>query len=187
MLFNASKIQFLHLSTRHNPPNRYSLFFSDTQLSPSPTLNILGLSFTSNLNWKLHISSLAKTASMKLGVLSRLRQFYLTSPTANSIQGTHPPMYGVSFTCLGRLHSYSSFEQGGIKSFSSYQLLSSDCLQPPSHRRNVASLAIFYNYFHANYSSDLANCVPPLLPRPRCTRLASSSHPYSVHLCNARV
>ena len=43
--------------------------------SPSPTLNILGLSFTCNLNWKLHIS-LAKTASMKLGVLSRLCQFY---------------------------------------------------------------------------------------------------------------
>ena len=62
-----------------------------------------------------------------------------------------------------------------------------DCLQPLSHRRNVASLALFYRYFHANCSSDLANCVPPLLPRPYCTRLASSSQPYSVHLSNARV
>ena len=62
-----------------------------------------------------------------------------------------------------------------------------DCLQPLSHRRNIASLALFYRYFHANCSSDLANCVPPLLPRPRCTRLASSSPPYSVHLSNARV
>ena len=48
----------------------------------------------------------------------------LASPTANSIQGPHLSMYGVCFTCLGRLHSYSSIEQGGIKSFSSYQLLS---------------------------------------------------------------
>ena len=62
-----------------------------------------------------------------------------------------------------------------------------DCLQALSHRRNVASFALFHRYFHANCSSDLANCVPPLLPRPRCTRLASSSHPYSVHLSNARV
>ena len=62
-----------------------------------------------------------------------------------------------------------------------------DCLQPLSLRRNVASLAIFYRYFHANCSSDLANCMPPLLPRPRCTRLSSFSHPYSVHLSNARV
>ena len=63
-----------------------------------------------------------------------------------------------------------------------------DCLQPLSHHRNVASLALFYRYFHANCSSDLANCMPALLPRPRCTRLASFSHPpYSVHLSNARV
>ena len=60
-------------------------------------------------------------------------------------------------------------------------------LQPHFHRRNVASLALFYRYFHANRSSDLANCVPLLLPRPRCTRLASSFHSYSVHLPNARV
>ncbi len=57
--FNASKTQFLHLSTRHNIPNSYPLFFDNTQLSPSSTLNILGLSFTQNLNWKLHISSLS--------------------------------------------------------------------------------------------------------------------------------
>ena len=62
-----------------------------------------------------------------------------------------------------------------------------DCLQPLSHRRSVDSLALFYRYFHANCSSDLSNCVPPLLPRPRCTRFASSSHPYSVYLSNARV
>ena len=29
--------------------------------------------------------------------------------------------------------------------------------------------------------------LPPLLPRPRCTRLSTSSHPYSVHLPNAKV
>ncbi len=44
--FNASKTQFLHLSTRHNLPNSYPQFFDNTQLSPSSTLNILGLSFT---------------------------------------------------------------------------------------------------------------------------------------------
>ncbi|MPC79679.1 hypothetical protein E2C01_074220 [Portunus trituberculatus] len=71
-MFSASKTQFLHLSTRHRLPDNYPLFFNDTQLFPSSTLNILGLSFTYNLNWKLHISSLAKTASMKLDVLRRL-------------------------------------------------------------------------------------------------------------------
>ncbi|MPC37321.1 hypothetical protein E2C01_030795 [Portunus trituberculatus] len=85
VVFNTSKTQFLHLSTRHNLPDNYLFFFSDTQLSPSSTLNILGLSFAHNLNWKLHISSLAKTAFMKLGILKRLRQFFLFLPTPNSV------------------------------------------------------------------------------------------------------
>ena len=74
----CSMPQKLNSSTQpqHNLPNNYPLFFNDTHLSPSSTLNILSLSFTYNLNWKHHISSLAKTVSMKLCVLSHLRQFY---------------------------------------------------------------------------------------------------------------
>ncbi|MPC40469.1 RNA-directed DNA polymerase from mobile element jockey [Portunus trituberculatus] len=42
VVFKASKTQFLHLSTRHNLPDNYPLFFNHTQLSPSSTLDILG-------------------------------------------------------------------------------------------------------------------------------------------------
>ena len=62
-----------------------------------------------------------------------------------------------------------------------------DCLDSLSHSRNVASLSIFYRYFHADCYSDLANCMHTPLPRPRCTRLSTSSNPYYVHLPNARV
>ncbi|MPC29301.1 Transmembrane protease serine 11B-like protein [Portunus trituberculatus] len=41
VVFNASKTQLLHLSTGHNLPDNYPLFFSDTQLFPSSTPNIL--------------------------------------------------------------------------------------------------------------------------------------------------
>ena len=62
-----------------------------------------------------------------------------------------------------------------------------DCLQSLKHRRSVASLSIFYRYFHGYCSSELANCMPPPLLRPRCTRLSTFSHPYSIHLISARV
>ena len=65
--------------------------------------------------------------------------------------------------------------------------LLTDCLQSLSHRRNVASLTIYYRYFHANCSSNLANCMPSLHLWPRCTMLSSFSHSYAVHLSNARV
>ena len=98
-------------------------------------------------------------------------------------------MYGVCFSFWGRLHSYITLlnrrESKAFRLINSSPL--TDCLQPLFHRGNVASLDIFYRCFRANCSSDLANCMPPLLPRSCCTKLASSSHPYSVYLSNARV
>ncbi len=94
--FNASETQFLHLSTRQNPPHNYPLFFNNTQLSPSPTLNCLGLSFTQKLNWKFHISSLPKSASSRLGVMYR-PAIFLPPPNAYNIQGLCLPLY-VAYT-----------------------------------------------------------------------------------------
>ncbi len=54
------------------------------------------------------------------------------------------------------------------------------CLLPLNSRRSVASLSIFYRYFHANCSFELANCMPPLLPRSSCTRFSSHAHSYTV-------
>ena len=62
-----------------------------------------------------------------------------------------------------------------------------DCLDSLSYWRNVTSLSLSYRYFHADCSSELVNCMSPSLPRPRCTRFSTSSHPYSVHLSNVRV
>ena len=62
-----------------------------------------------------------------------------------------------------------------------------DCLDYLSHRRNVAFLSNIYRYFHGDCSSELANCMPAPLQWLRCTRLSTSSHPYSVHFPNSRV
>ncbi len=74
--FNASKTHFLHLLTRQSLPDTYLLFFDNTQLSPSSIINILGLSFSHNLNWKSHIFSITKSVSSRLGVLYHLQHFF---------------------------------------------------------------------------------------------------------------
>ena len=188
VLFNASKTQFLHLSTRHNLPDSYPLFFDDTHLSLSSTLDILGLSFTKNLNWKLHISSLAKTASKKLGVLWRLRQHFSPPQLLTLYRGLiRPCMEYASHIWGGSTHTalLNKVESKAFRLINSPPL--TDCLPSLKHRRNVASLAIFYRLYNSRSSQELAACLPPPLPRPRCTRLSSHSHPYSVHLTNARV
>ena len=186
--FNASKTQFLHLSTRHNLPTNYPLFFNDTQLHPSSTLDILGLSFTKSLNWKLHISSLTKSASKKLGVLFRLRQFFAPHQLLALYKGLIRPCVEYASHVWGASTHTQLLSRVESKAF---RLIASppltDCLESLSLRRNVASLAIFYRYYHANCSSELANCMPPPLMRPRCTRLSTHSHPFSVHPPFARV
>ena len=76
VVFNASKTQFLHLTTRHNLPDNYNIFLVNTQLNPSAVLNILGVSFSRDLTWKDHVVSLTKQASKRLGVLRRLQRFF---------------------------------------------------------------------------------------------------------------
>merc|ERR1712035_254448 len=149
--------------------------------SPSSTLNILGLSFTKTLNWKFHISSLAKSASSKLGVLYRLKKFFSPSQLLTVYKGlVRPCMECASHVWGGSTHTVllDRVESKAFRLINSPPL--TDCLQPLLFRRNVASLSIFYRYFHANCSSELANCMPPPLMRPRCTRLSTLSHPYTV-------
>ena len=114
VLFNPSKTQFLQLSTQHNLPDNFPIFFNDTQLSLSSTLNTRGLSFNKNLNWQFHISTLAKSASKKLGVLWRLHPFFFSLPATCSEQGPYPPMYGVWFSCLGGFNWNSFTKQNGV-------------------------------------------------------------------------
>ncbi len=103
--FNASKTQFLHLLTRHNLSNSYPLFFDNTQLSPSSTLNILGLSFTQNFNWKF-TSVLTKSASSKLGVLYRLCQFLSPAQLMSIYRGlVRPRMAYASHVWGGSTHT----------------------------------------------------------------------------------
>ena len=153
MLFNASKTQFLHLSTRQNIPDHYPLYFADTHLPLSSTLNILGLSFTKTLNWKSHISSLAKSASKKLGVLCRLHQFvslcqFLTLYSRPCmVYASHIWWVGGEERSSAHTELLSKVESKAFHLVDSPPL--TDSLQLLTLRRNVASLVIFYRYFHA--------------------------------------
>ena len=132
MLFNASKTQFLHLSTQKNLPDNYPLYFDNTHLSPSSTLDILGLSFI-KFNKKSHISSLAKSASNKLGVLCHLHQFFFPYQLLNLYRGLiHPCMEHASYI-WGVLCAHRVAKLDWVKSFSSCWLPSSNWLSSTSY------------------------------------------------------
>ena len=53
-------------------------------------------------------------------------------------------------------------------------------LEPLAHRRNVASLSLFYRYYFGRCSSELAQLVPLPFSRGRCTRYSERLHDFSV-------
>ena len=53
-------------------------------------------------------------------------------------------------------------------------------LEPLAHRRNVASLSLFYRYYFGRCSSELAQLVPPLYCRERSIRYSDELHDFSV-------
>ncbi len=180
--FNASKTHFLHLSTQQSLPDNYPIFFEHTQLFPSSTINIFGLFFSHNLNWKSHLSSITKSASSRLGVLYRLQHFFFPQQMLTIYNClVRPCMEYASHTWGDSIHTVllDRVESKDFRHIGSLPL--TDCLLRLKSRRTVASLSIFYRCFHAYCSSELANCMPPPpLPRLRRTRLSIFAHPYSI-------
>src|ERR1044072_2197184 len=140
VVFNATKTQFLHLSTRHNLTHNYDIFFENTQLKPSSVLNILGVSFSRDLSWKDHITSLSKQASKRLGVLRRLQHFFTPPQLLALYRGVvRPCMEYVSHIWGGSTFT-ALLEKVESRAF---RLINSPSLQFFSSRQIVASLSLY--------------------------------------------
>lgn len=128
---------------------------------------------------------------MKLGVRSRFGQFFSTQllilyrgliclcmECASHVRGGGVPIIQVYFS-----------RKDGMKSYSSNHSLCYDCLSSAyfSSSQCCISCYLIPFFFFTSCSSDLANCIAPLLLQPRCTTLASFSHPHPARFSNAVV
>ena len=181
--FNTSKTQLLTTGiSLSNTPSNYPTTFDDSEIPPLNSINILGIQISSSLSWRDHIVQIAKSASKKLGVLFRCKQYFnfaqlLTLYTGSirhcleycsHIWGSSPYT-----SLLDRVES-KAIHLTGDPSLTS-------TLDPLSLRRKVASLSLFYRYYFGHCSEELAACSPPPMARPRSTRQASFAHSYCVN------
>ncbi|KAL7647784.1 UNVERIFIED_CONTAM: hypothetical protein RMT77_001393 [Armadillidium vulgare] len=188
VVFNATKTQFLNLSTQQNLPHNYDIFFENTQLKPSTLLNILGVSFSRDLSWNDHITSLSKQASKRLGVLRRL-QYFFTQPLLLALYMgvVRPCMEYASHIWGGSTHTaiLEKVESRAFRLINSPALNNS--LQSFSARRTVASLSLYYRYYNGHCSSELSRRISPPLRRARATRLSTQSHSFSIQFSHPRL
>ena len=73
--FNTCRTQLLTISLSNTPYN-YPIIFEDSKILALNSINILGLQISSSLSWRDHIVQIAKSASNKLGVLFRCKQYF---------------------------------------------------------------------------------------------------------------
>ena len=143
---------------------------------------MLGLTFSSKLDWGSYIISIAKTASKKIGALIRSMKFLSPEVVLYLYKSTiRPCMENCWHVWAGAPSCYLELLDKLQKRICRTLGLSlSASLEPLPHRRNVASLSLLYRYYFSKCLSELAELV--LLPysRGRSTRYCDRLYDFSV-------
>ena len=130
-------------------------------LEEKSSFKILGLTFSSKLDWGSWIISISKTASKKIGALIRFMKF-LSPEVALCLKSTIRPC--MEYCC----HVWAGGPSCYVELLDKLQKQIcrivgpslTDSLEPLAHRENVASLSLFYRYHFERCSSELGQLVP---------------------------
>ena len=126
------------------------------------SFKMLGLTFSSKLDWGSYIISVAKSASKKIGVLIRSMMFLSPEVALYLYKSTiRPCMEYCSHAWAGAPSCYLELLdklQKPICRTVGPTLAAS--LEPLAHRRNVVSLSLFCRYCFGRFSSELTELVP---------------------------
>ena len=142
---------------------------------------MLGLTISSKLDWGSYIIFIAKTASNKVKASIRSMNsspevaMYLFKSTIRPCMEYWCHVWAGDPSCYLELLDEL---QKRICRTSGPSLAAS--LEFLAHRRNVASLSLFYRYYFSRCSSELAQLVPLSFSRGRSTRYFDRLHGCSV-------
>ena len=151
-------------------------------LEKKSSFKMLGLTFSSKLDWGSYIISIAKTASKKIGALICSMKFLSTEVALYLYKSTISPC--MKYCC----HVWASAPSCYLELLDKLQKqvcrivgpLLAASVEPLAHHRNVASLYLFYRYYFGRRSSELAQLVPLSFSQGRSTRYSDRLHDFSV-------
>ena len=143
---------------------------------------MLGLTFSSKLDWSSYIISISKTDSKKIVTLICSTKFVSPEVALCLHKSTIRPcmeycccMWVGAPSCylelLDKLQKQISRTVGPSVAAS---------LESLAHHRNVASLSLFYRYYFGRCSSELAQLVPLPFSHGRSTYYCDRLHDFSV-------
>ena len=175
--FNAGKTQLV-LFDRSNNTGTIDVKMNRSILEEKSSFKMLGLTFSSKMDWDSCIISIARTASNKIGTLIRSVKFlssdvalYLYKSTIWPCMGYCCHVWAGAPSCY--LELLNKLQKRMCRTVGSSLAVS---LEPLAHRRNVTSLSLFYRYYFGKCSSGLALQVR----LPYSTRYSDRLHDFSV-------
>ena len=176
--FNAGKTQLVLFNWSKNT-GAIDVKMDGSVLEEKTSFKMLGLTFSSKLDWGSYIVSIAKTASKNIGALICSMKFLSPEVALYLYKSTIRPC--MEYCC----HVWAGAPSCYLELLDKLQkricrtvgpsLAAS--LEPLAHRRNVASLSLFYRYCFGRCSSEL---VPLPYSRGRSTHYSDRLHDFSV-------
>ena len=145
--FNAGKTQLVSFD-RSNNTGAIDVKMDGSVLEENSSFKMLGLTFSSKLDWASHIISTAKTASKKTGALVHSMKFlspdfalYLSKSTIRPCMEYCCHVWAFAPSCY--LELLDKLQKRICRTVGPSLATS---LEPLAHCRNVASLSLFYRY-----------------------------------------
>ena len=151
-------------------------------LEEKSSFKMLGLTFSSKLDWVSYIISIVKTASKKIVALIRSMKILSPEGALYLYKSTIRPC--MEYCChiwAGAPSCYLELldkPQKRIGRTVGPSLAAS--LETLARRRNVANLSLFYRYYFGRCSLELAQLVPLNFSRGGSTRYSNRLHDFSV-------
>ena len=180
--FNAGKIQLVSFDDSNNNDS-IDLKMDGSVLEEKSSFKVLGLTFSSKLDWGSYIISIAKTTFQKIGALVRSVRFVSPEVALYPCKSTIRPC--MEYCC----HVWAGAPSCHLELLDKLQkqicrtvrpsLAAS--VEPLAHRRNVASFSLFYRYYFFRCSSEVAQLVPLPFSRGRSTRYSDRLHDFLCH------
>ena len=154
--FNAGKTQLVSFDRSNNNGSIY-VKMDGFVLEDKSSFRILGLTFSSKLDWGSYIISITKTVSKKIGALIRSVKFRSPEVALYLYKSTiRPCMECCSHVWVGAPSCYLELLDKLQKRICRIVGPSpAASLEPLAHCRNVASLSLFYRYYFGRCSWEL--------------------------------
>ena len=159
--FSPGKTQLVSFD-RSNNNGSIDVKMDGCLLEEKSSFQMLGLTFSSKLDWGSYIICIAKTASKKIGTLIRSMKFLSPEVALYFYKSTIRPCmeycYDVWADAPSCYLELLDKLQKRICRIVGPSLAASR--EPLTHRRNVASLSLFNRYYFGRCFSELAQLVP---------------------------